>query len=66
MWQAALDPRGNASRRDRGREAQASNETEELLVQEIDIDTVSALRKKFPWWRDRRPELYGPISAMSE
>ena len=42
--------------------AEASNETEELLVQEIDLDAVSAARKKFPWWRDRRPELYRPIS----
>ena len=46
--------------------AEASNEVEELLVKEIDLDTVTALRKKFPWWRDRRPELYGAISMMSE
>lgn len=42
---------------------EASTEQEELLVQEIDLDKVSAMRKKFPWWRDRRPELYGPIST---
>lgn len=42
--------------------AEASNEKEELLVQEIDLDAVSASRKKFPWWRDRRPELYGAIA----
>lgn len=42
--------------------AEASNETEELLIQDLDLDAVSASRKKFPWWRDRRPELYGPIS----
>jgi predicted amidohydrolase len=54
-----VDPRGM-------KVAEASSETEELLIQEIDIDAVAALRKKFPWWRDRRPELYGPISAMTE
>ena len=43
--------------------AEASNEKEELLVHEIDLDDVSAMRKKFPWWRDRRPELYSPIST---
>jgi predicted amidohydrolase len=42
--------------------AEASNEQEELLVRELDLDVVSAYRKKFPWWRDRRPELYGAIS----
>jgi predicted amidohydrolase len=42
--------------------AEASNEKEELLVQELDLDAVSASRKKFPWWRDRRPDLYGSIS----
>jgi predicted amidohydrolase len=54
-----VDPRGMKI-------AEASNEVEEVLVQEIDLDAVDALRKKFPWWRDRRPELYGPISAMSD
>jgi predicted amidohydrolase len=54
-----VDPRGTKI-------AEASNEVEELLVKEIDLDTVTALRKKFPWWRDRRPELYGAISMMSE
>jgi predicted amidohydrolase len=42
--------------------AEASNEKEELLVHEIDLDAVSVSRKKFPWWRDRRPDLYGQIS----
>ena len=54
-----VDPRGTKL-------VEASSEVEELLVHEIDLDAVSALRKKFPWWRDRRPELYGAISAMSE
>jgi predicted amidohydrolase len=42
--------------------AEASNEKEELLVQELDLDAVSASRKKFPWRRDRRPDLYGAVA----
>ena len=49
-----VDPRGTIV-------AEASDEQEELLVHEIDLDAVSSMRKKFPWWRDRRPDLYGPI-----
>lgn len=51
-----VDPRGMIVK-------EASNQDEELLVQEIDLDQVSAMRKKFPWWRDRRPDLYGPIAT---
>ena len=51
-----VDPRGTILK-------EANNKTPELLVQEIDIDKVSAERKKFPWWRDRRPELYGILSS---
>jgi predicted amidohydrolase len=51
-----VDPRGTII-------AEASKESEELVVREIDLDQVSAMRKKFPWWRDRRPELYGPVAT---
>ena len=34
-----------------------------LLTAQADRDAVSAARKKFPWWRDRRPDLYGPLVA---
>lgn len=44
--------------------AEASNKEEQLLVAEIDLDKVRASRKKFPWWRDRRPDLYGAISQQ--
>lgn len=51
-----VDPRGTILK-------EASNTTAELIVQEIDIANVSAQRKKFPWWRDRRPDLYGILSS---
>lgn len=50
-----VDPRGSIL-------VEASSEREELIVATIDMDTVSAMRKKFPWWRDRRPDLYGPLA----
>lgn len=51
-----VDPRGTILK-------EASNTTAELIVQEIDIGNVSAQRKKFPWWRDRRPDLYKILSS---
>ena len=50
-----VDPRGSIL-------VEASSERAELIVATIDMDAVSAMRKKFPWWRDRRPDLYGPVA----
>jgi N-carbamoylputrescine amidase len=41
----------------------ASSDTPELLVATIDVDNVAAQQTSLPWWRDRRPELFGPLSA---
>ena len=49
-----VDPRGTIL-------ADAGTEREGLLVAEIDLDEVRKARKDFPWWRDRRPELYGAL-----
>jgi predicted amidohydrolase len=49
-----VDPRGTIL-------VEAGSEREELIVAAIDLDSVSGSRKKFPWWRDRRPELYRPL-----
>ena len=51
-----VDPRGTIQQ-------EAGTEHAELIVQQIDLADVSAQRKKFPWWRDRRPELYGLLSS---
>jgi N-carbamoylputrescine amidase len=53
-----VDPRG-------GIVAQASTADPELLVARIDLDDVTAARKRFPWWRDRRPDLYGPLAGVA-
>jgi N-carbamoylputrescine amidase len=49
-----VDPRGTIV-------AEAGTQAPELLVATIDLDEVTAARAKFPWWRDRRPDLYGPL-----
>jgi len=41
--------------------AEAGTEDEELLVAKIDLDLATRSRKKIPWWRDRRPELYADL-----
>jgi N-carbamoylputrescine amidase len=50
-----VDPRGSIL-------AEAGTQREELLVAEIDLDEVRRARVAFPWWRDRRPDLYGALA----
>ncbi len=50
-----VDPRGMIA-------AEAGTTEPELLTTEIDLDDVARARKKFPWWRDRRPDLYGTLA----
>ena len=49
-----VDPRGMIV-------AEAGTDGPQLLTAEVDLDAVAAARKKFPWWRDRRPDLYRPL-----
>ena len=41
--------------------AEGSGDREELVIQEIDLDDVAEARKRLPFWRDRRPEVYGEL-----
>ena len=43
-------------------EAQASYDQDELLVHEIDLDMVREVRNTWQFFRDRRPETYGPLT----
>lgn len=54
-----VDPRGTIL-------AEAGTENEELITCEIDLDLVVRARKLFPWWRDRRPDLYQPLISAAE
>jgi N-carbamoylputrescine amidase len=50
-----VDPRGMIV-------AEAGTAAEELLVHDLDLDEPRRARKDFPWWRDRRPDLYRTIA----
>jgi len=42
-------------------EAQASYDQDELLVHEIDLAMIREVRDQWQFFRDRRPETYGPL-----
>jgi predicted amidohydrolase len=41
--------------------AVAKGDGAELLVATLDLDDVGRAQKSLPWWRDRRPDLYGRL-----
>jgi N-carbamoylputrescine amidase len=45
---------------------QASGTEEQILSAEIDRDQVVEARRRFPLWRDRRPDAYGIIAQPME
>lgn len=51
------DPRGQIV-------AQASEDQDELLVAELDLDMIKEVRDTWQFYRDRRPETYGPIVEL--
>ncbi|MFQ5693127.1 MAG: nitrilase-related carbon-nitrogen hydrolase, partial [Nitrospinota bacterium] len=52
-----VDPRGKII-------AQAGEDDDELLVAEIDLDTVREVRNLWQFFRDRRPETYGGLTDL--
>ncbi|MEI2416385.1 carbon-nitrogen hydrolase family protein [Orrella sp. JC864] len=50
----AVDPHGMIA-------ARLAGEENALLVHVADLDEVGRARVGFPWWRDRRPDLYGNL-----
>jgi len=45
--------------------AQASRDKDEVLVAELDLDMILEVRKVWQFFRDRRPETYGILTAQS-
>jgi N-carbamoylputrescine amidase len=43
-----------------------AGEAEETISASLDLGAVTATRQRYPMFRDRRPELYGPIRAATE
>jgi len=41
--------------------ARVQDEENTLVVHEADLEEVKRARVGFPWWRDRRPDLYGNL-----
>ncbi|MFN7997442.1 MAG: carbon-nitrogen hydrolase family protein [Bryobacteraceae bacterium] len=54
-----IDPRGKIL-------AQASGSDEQIVTMDIDGNCVIEARRKFPLFRDRRPDAYGAITAAPE
>jgi N-carbamoylputrescine amidase len=52
-----VNPRGEI-------EAQASRDQDELLVHEMDFEMVKTIRNNWQFFRDRRPETYGPLTDI--
>jgi N-carbamoylputrescine amidase len=46
--------------------AQASDDADDTIVAEVSRDRVYAARRRWPMLRDRRPEIYAPISSTDE
>ncbi len=41
----------------------ASDRNEELVVRDLDLDQVEEVRSQWAFYRDRRPDLYGPLTS---
>ncbi len=52
-----VDPRGQIF-------AQASEDKDELLVSEFDLDMIEQVRNIWQFYRDRRPETYGQLTEL--
>ena len=44
--------------------AQASEDKDELLIAEFDLDLIDQIRSKWQFFRDRRPETYGKLTEL--
>ena len=52
-----VDPRGRIL-------AEASEDRDELVVADLDMDMVREVRNLWQFFRDRRPELYGDLTEI--
>jgi N-carbamoylputrescine amidase len=52
-----VDPRGNFI-------AQGSEDDDELIVADMDLDMIEEVRRVWQFYRDRRPETYGDMTGL--
>jgi len=45
--------------------AQASRDKDEVLVADLDLEMIQEVRRTWQFFRDRRPDSYGPITAQT-
>ena len=45
--------------------AQASRDKDEVVVADLDLDMIAEVRKTWQFFRDRRPDSYGPLTEQS-
>jgi beta-ureidopropionase len=45
--------------------AQASRDKDEVLVADLDLDMIAEVRNTWQFFRDRRPETYGPLTEQT-
>jgi beta-ureidopropionase len=43
--------------------AEASRDKDEVLTADLDLDQIAEVRRTWQFFRDRRPDLYGPLVA---
>lgn len=43
--------------------AQASRDKDEVLTTDLDLDEIAEVRRTWQFFRDRRPDQYGPLVA---
>jgi N-carbamoylputrescine amidase len=53
-----VNPRGQI-------EAQASADQDEMLIHDLDMDLIREVRDGWQFFRDRRPETYGPLTDLN-
>jgi N-carbamoylputrescine amidase len=51
------DPRGKIL-------AEGSTDRDELVIADLDLDMIREVRNYWQFYRDRRPDLYGPLTGM--
>jgi beta-ureidopropionase len=45
--------------------AQASRDKDEVVIADLDLDMIADVRKVWQFFRDRRPDTYGPLTTQS-
>jgi N-carbamoylputrescine amidase len=43
--------------------AQASRDKDEVLTADLDLEQIAEVRRTWQFFRDRRPDMYGPLVA---